>query len=114
MDKSIRKRKAPPGRGRPAVLLEQVPGAERGLPVDFVVGGFPGVLYPSHALLPVAGDEGLFRLSLPLARGPRLERALGARGAHAELHYCHFSSSSMVSMTFCPVEDMPVLYPLFF
>ena len=89
MDESIRKRKAPQGRGRPAVLLEQVPDAERGLPVDLVVGGFPGVQYPPHAFLPVSGD--VLRLPLPFAYGPSLRRAFGSGRAHAELDYRHFS-----------------------
>ena len=83
--------KAPPKRGSYFALLEQVPDAERGLPVDLVVGGFPGVPYPPHALPPVAGDEGLLRLPLPLARGPSLERASGAGLAHAELHWSGYS-----------------------
>ena len=78
--------KAPPERGFRFALLEHVPKAERGLPVDLVVGGFPGVPYPPHAFLPVAGDEDLLRLPLPLARGPRFEGAFGAGRAYAELH----------------------------
>ena len=65
--------KAPPEWGSYFALHEQVPDAERRLPVDLVVGGFPGVPYPPHALPPVSGDEGLSRLPLPLARGSRLE-----------------------------------------
>ena len=55
------------------VLIEQVPDAERGLPVDLVVYGFLGVSNPPHAFPPIAGNKVLLRLSLPLARGPRLE-----------------------------------------
>lgn len=95
------------------VLLEQVPDAERGLPVDLVVHSFPGVSYPSHALPPVSGNQGLLRLPLPLAGGSCFEGASGAGGAHADLYCLHFSWSSMVSMTFCPVDDMPMLYPFF-
>ena len=83
--------KAPQKREPLPALLEQVPDAERGLPVDLVVGGFPGVPYPPHAFLPVAGDEGLLRLPLPLACGPRLERTFGAWGADAELHWSGYS-----------------------
>ena len=64
--------KAPPEWGSYFVLLEQVPEAERRLPVDLVVGGFPGVPYPPHTFPPVAGYEGLLRLPLPLARGSGL------------------------------------------
>ena len=77
------------------VLLEQVPEAERGLPVDLVVGGFPGVPYPPHALPPVPGDEGLLRLPLPLAHGSRLEGAFEAGLAHAELHWSGYSHPSL-------------------
>ena len=59
------------------VLIEQVPDAERGLPVDLVVHSFPGVSYPSHALPPVSGNQGLLRLPLPLAVVRALRERLG-------------------------------------
>lgn len=81
MTKVSAKRKAPPKRGRPSALLEQIPKAERGLPVELVVDGFPGVPYPLHALPPVAGDEGLSAclFHLPVIRALSERLGLGVR-----------------------------------
>ena len=43
------------------LLLEQVPEAERDLPVHLIVGGLPRVPGPAHALLHVPGYEYLLR-----------------------------------------------------
>ena len=87
--------KAPPKWGSFLVLLEQASDAEHGLPVDLVVGGFPGVSYPPHALLSISGYEGLLRLLLPLARGSRLEGASGVVGMHAALYWNRCSHSRL-------------------
>ena len=61
--------------------LEQVSDAECGLPIDFVIGGFPGVSYPPHAFLPVAGMRAFFacRFHLPVVRALRECLGLGVR-----------------------------------
>lgn len=57
--------KAPLKSKSSSTLLERVPEVNYGHPIDFVVGGFRGVLYPPHAFRSTSGNYGF--LSLPFS-----------------------------------------------
>ena len=78
--------------GLDSFLSEEIPEAECRFPVDFVVGGFSGVLHSSHAFPAVARDDGLLHLPLPLACRPGADGPLDAWFAHAEFHGVFFLS----------------------
>ena len=106
--------RVPSKRGYWFALLKQVSDTERGLLVVLLYMAFLGFRIQRMPFSRNWGWVPLLRLPLPFVCDSGLERALRTGIAHAELHYRQFSRSSMVSMTFCLVDDMPMLYPFFF